>query len=100
MQTSLTKGPVTRSLLRFAAPMIAGNLLQQVYNVADTLIVGRFLGGRGVVCGDGVPDLGGAGAVHGQRDAVFDAVRRGRHRRDEAQHGAVLRVHRRGGAAY
>lgn len=44
MQTSLTKGPVTRSLLRFAAPMIAGNLLQQVYNVADTLIVGRFLG--------------------------------------------------------
>ena len=44
MQASLTKGPVTRSLLRFAAPMIAGNLLQQVYNVADTLIVGRFLG--------------------------------------------------------
>ena len=44
MQASLTKGPVTRSLLRFAAPMIAGNLLQQVYNIADTLIVGRFLG--------------------------------------------------------
>lgn len=32
------------SMLRFAAPMIVGNLLQQCYNIADTLIVGRFLG--------------------------------------------------------
>ena len=31
-------------MLRFALPMIAGNLLQQCYNIADTLIVGRFLG--------------------------------------------------------
>lgn len=31
-------------MLLFAAPMILGNLLQQVYNIADTLIVGRFLG--------------------------------------------------------
>ena len=28
----------------FALPMIAGNILQQCYNIADTLIVGRFLG--------------------------------------------------------
>ena len=28
----------------FVLPMIAGNLLQQFYNIADTLIVGRFLG--------------------------------------------------------
>ena len=40
----LTMGPVTGSMLLFAAPMIAGNLLQQLYNVADTFIVGRFLG--------------------------------------------------------
>lgn len=33
-----------RSMLRFAVPMILGNLLQQCYNVADTLIVGQFLG--------------------------------------------------------
>ena len=33
-----------RTMLRFAVPMILGNLLQQCYNVADTLIVGRFLG--------------------------------------------------------
>lgn len=33
-----------RSMLRFALPMILGNLLQQCYNIADTLIVGKFLG--------------------------------------------------------
>ena len=32
------------SMLKFAVPMILGNLLQQCYNVADTLIVGKFLG--------------------------------------------------------
>lgn len=40
----LTQGPVTKSMLLFALPMILGNLLQQFYNVADTLIVGQFLG--------------------------------------------------------
>lgn len=40
----LTQGPVMGRMLRFAVPMILGNLLQQCYNVADTLIVGRFLG--------------------------------------------------------
>ena len=44
MQRDLTTGSVTGTMLRFAAPMIAGNLLQQLYNIADTLIVGRFLG--------------------------------------------------------
>lgn len=44
MNRDLTRGPVMRSMLGFAAPMIAGNLLQQCYNIADTLIVGRFLG--------------------------------------------------------
>ncbi len=44
MNRDLTKGPVMRSMLLFAFPMILGNLLQQCYNVADTLIVGRFLG--------------------------------------------------------
>lgn len=43
-QGDLTKGPVAGTMLRFAVPMILGNLLQQCYNVADTLIVGRFLG--------------------------------------------------------
>lgn len=46
MKRDLTKGPVTKSMLIFAGPMILGNLLQQIYNVADTLIVGRFLGSK------------------------------------------------------
>lgn len=44
MNTDLTHGPVMKTMLRFAVPMILGNLLQQCYNIADTLIVGRFLG--------------------------------------------------------
>lgn len=44
MNRDLTQGPVVSSMLRFAIPMIFGDLLQQCYNIADTLIVGRFLG--------------------------------------------------------
>ncbi|WP_040196956.1 MATE family efflux transporter [Candidatus Soleaferrea massiliensis] len=44
MKGDLTQGPVVKTMLLFAVPMILGNLLQQCYNVADTLIVGRFLG--------------------------------------------------------
>ena len=44
MKGDLTKGPVMKTMLLFAIPMILGNLLQQCYNVADTLVVGRFLG--------------------------------------------------------
>lgn len=40
----MTHGPIMRSMLIFAAPMVLGNLLQQCYNIADTLIVGKFLG--------------------------------------------------------
>ncbi len=40
----LTTGSITGSMLRFAWPLMLGNLLQQCYNIADTLIVGRFLG--------------------------------------------------------
>lgn len=44
MKKELTTGNVQRTMLLFAGPMIFGNLLQQCYNIADTLIVGRFLG--------------------------------------------------------
>lgn len=44
MKYNLTEGSITKNLLRFAFPLMVGNLLQQLYNVADTLIVGRFLG--------------------------------------------------------
>ena len=44
MQRSLTEGGIAKSLIIFSLPMILGNLLQQLYNVADTLIVGQTIG--------------------------------------------------------
>lgn len=40
----LTRGSVPRTMLAFALPMVMGNMFQQVYNLADTLVVGYFLG--------------------------------------------------------
>ena len=44
MQRTLTEGLITRNSLLFALPLMFGNLLQQMYNIADTWVVGRFLG--------------------------------------------------------
>lgn len=38
MYRDLTRGSISRSLILFALPMMAGNMLQQFYNIADTLI--------------------------------------------------------------
>ncbi len=43
-EVKLTEGSIFGGLLRFSLPMIGGNLLQQVYNLTDTLIVGRYIG--------------------------------------------------------
>lgn len=42
--TKLTEGSIAKKLLAFSVPMIFGNLLQQVYNLVDTMICGRFIG--------------------------------------------------------
>ena len=44
MQCDFTSGPIRRSLILFSLPLIAGNLLGQLYNIVDTWIVGRYLG--------------------------------------------------------
>ena len=44
MDRDLTKGSVIKSMLLFSIPLILGDMLQQCYNIADTLIVGRYLG--------------------------------------------------------
>lgn len=44
MKQDLTKGNITKSLILFTLPLMLGNILQQLYNLADTLIVGRFIG--------------------------------------------------------
>lgn len=50
MQQNLTQGSVFRSIVFFSLPMILGNMLQQLYNVADTLIVGRCIGSGALAC--------------------------------------------------
>jgi len=42
--TLMTEGPIARQLIAFAFPLLLGNLFQQLYNTADSLIVGNFLG--------------------------------------------------------
>ena len=40
---NLTEGSILKKLMLFSLPMMLGNLLQQIYNIADTIIVGRFV---------------------------------------------------------
>lgn len=41
---NLTEGSILKNLMLFSMPMMAGNFLQQIYNIADMIIVGRFIG--------------------------------------------------------
>ena len=91
MKPDLINGSITKNLLRFALPLMLGNLLQQFYNIADTLIVGRFLGSSALAAVGSAYTLMtfltsillglcmGSGAVfsirYGERD--FDALKNG-----------------------
>lgn len=96
MKHNLIEGGITSSLIMFSLPMIAGNLLQQLYNVADTLIVGRTVGAAalaavgsayafmvlltsvilGLCMGSGVvfARLYGAGRLDEMRTGIFNAL--------------------------
>ena len=39
-----TSGDVGKKILLFSLPLMVGNVFQQLYNVVDTLVVGKFLG--------------------------------------------------------
>ena len=83
---NLTKGNVTAVMLLFAVPMILGNIMQQCYNLADTWIVGRFVGAEALAA------VGSAGGcrkriyaydvfkfdpdrhVYGERSAFFNLL--------------------------
>lgn len=43
-KTRMTEGSISRRIILFAIPLFLGNLFQQLYNTADSLIVGNFLG--------------------------------------------------------
>ena len=61
MERDMTKGSPLPVILRFTLPLIIGNIFQQLYNTADVMIVGRFLG----------PD---AWAAVGASSSIFDLV--------------------------
>ena len=42
--TNLLEGSIWKGIVSFAIPLFLGNLFQQLYNTADSLIVGNFLG--------------------------------------------------------
>ena len=42
--TLMTEGSIWKQILFFSIPLILGNLLQQLYNTADSIIVGNFVG--------------------------------------------------------
>ncbi|ACQ55107.1 MATE family efflux transporter [Clostridium botulinum] len=44
METDMTKGKPMGIIVRFFIPMFIGNLFQQIYNVVDSIVVGRFVG--------------------------------------------------------
>ncbi|MEF9840684.1 MAG: MATE family efflux transporter, partial [Lachnospiraceae bacterium] len=44
MEKDLTVGNERKVMLLFALPMIMGNILQQFYNIIDTIVVGKFIG--------------------------------------------------------
>lgn len=81
MYYDLTRGKISRSLILFALPMIAGNLLQQFYNIADTLIVGRVLGSNALAArrlllyADDVSDFHFSRPVDGRRVRSFRFIR-------------------------
>ena len=44
MPTDMTRGPIFPMLTRFMLPLLIGDIFQRLYNMADTIIVGRTLG--------------------------------------------------------
>lgn len=95
MTGSMTEGKPLALIIRFALPLLMGNILQQTYNVIDAAIVGRFLGSdalagvgasssvqffvlgfcMGICCGFGIPlaQAFGAGDIHKLRRLIFHA---------------------------
>ncbi|MBO7407530.1 MAG: MATE family efflux transporter [Clostridia bacterium] len=43
-EMNMTKGPIAKQIVIFAIPLFLGNLFQQLYNTADSFVVGRLLG--------------------------------------------------------
>lgn len=47
--SNLTEGPIMRTLLAFAIPIVLTNLVQQLYSMVDVMVIGQFVGNTGTV---------------------------------------------------
>ena len=56
---NMTEGSILRNLIWFAVPVLIGNIFQQLYNVADTAIIGNILGDTALAA------VGAAAPVYG-----------------------------------
>ena len=56
---NLTEGTIWKELVLFALPLMASNLFQQLYNTADSLVVGRFVGSTALAA------VGSTGSITG-----------------------------------
>lgn len=85
----MTAGPIWRKLLLFFVPTWFGAVFQQLYNTADTIIVGRFVGTGALaavgVCGTLVMFIGGVVAGIASGAAVVAAQRIGANQPDEVR---------------
>ena len=96
MVKNLTEGKPLKLLFCFALPMVAGNLFQQLYNMVDTAVVGKFVGedavaavgssfpivflsvavasGLSMGCNVVVSQLFGAGRIHEMKSTISTAI--------------------------
>ena len=96
MVKNLTEGKPLPLLFFFALPMVAGNLFQQLYNMVDTAVVGKFVGedavaavgssfpivflsvavasGLSMGCNVVVSQLFGAGRIHEMKSTISTAI--------------------------
>ena len=55
--TSLTDGPIVRSIVLFALPILISNIFQQLYNSIDTAVVGQYVGSAALAAVGGTASL-------------------------------------------
>lgn len=70
-EIDLTDGSIFKKLIKFSLPMIVGNFLQQIYNLADTLIVGKYIGANALALVGSVYYSYGMGTLEELTNHIF-----------------------------